>query len=56
VCAGDGGYGSAGSVERGLQEVTDNVQHFCNNGTCVAPGVVVYQYGIVANILMTDNR
>lgn len=28
---GDGGYGSAGSVERGLQEVTDNVQHFCNN-------------------------
>ena len=33
VCAGNEGYGSATSMERGFQEIAENVQHFCNNGT-----------------------
>ena len=33
VCAGNEGYGSATSMERAFQEIAENVQHFCNNGT-----------------------
>ena len=32
VCVGNEGYGSATSMERGFQEIAENVQHFCNNG------------------------
>ena len=32
VCIGNEGYGSATSMERGFQEIAENVQHFSNNG------------------------
>ena len=29
VCVSAGG---SGGTERGIQEISDNIQHFCNNG------------------------